>query len=99
MASFFSSAGEDIETRIARLSKELSSLRKAAAKRGAQSYEDGLELASDTYDEWRDRFEEALPRIRKGARRIERSARDNPAATALVGLAALGLLALLLSRR
>ena len=51
MASFFSSAGEDIETRIARLSKELSSLRKAAAKRGAQSYEDGLELASDTYDD------------------------------------------------
>lgn len=99
MTSFFSGAGDDIETRIAQLSNELSSLKKAAAKRGAKSYEDGLELASDTYDEWRGRFEEALPHLRKGARRIERSARDNPAAAALIGLAALGLLAALLSRR
>lgn len=97
MASFLSDSGTDIEKQITRLSEELASLRRTVAKRGAKSYVDSVELASDTYDELRNRFGEALPHIRRGAQTIERSARNNPAAAAVIGLVVIGLTAALLS--
>jgi ElaB/YqjD/DUF883 family membrane-anchored ribosome-binding protein len=103
MASSFSKLRgdieDDLEEQVARLTKEISSLKKALSKRGAIAYEDTRESASDLYGELWDRFSEALPFMRKRARAAEQVARDNPATAAVVGLVVVGLLVTLLVRR
>lgn len=103
MASYFSSSRDDIvenlEEQLASLRKEVKSLRKMAAKRGAAAYDDASEGAAHLYDEIAHRVLEAVPPLRKSARRVEQQARDNPAAAAAVGLVVLGLLAAVLMRR
>lgn len=89
----------DLEDQVARLSKELNTLKKAVSKRGASAYQDTREAASDVYGEVWDRVAESLPAMRKRARAAERVARDNPATAAVVGLAVVGLLVTLLARR
>ncbi len=90
----------DLDRRIAALSRELATLKKTLARRGSAYYDDGREAAADLYDDLSERIGHALPALRKQARVVERSAREHPAATAAVGLVALGLLAtLLFSRR
>ncbi len=101
MASTFSRlrGDGDLEDQVARLSKELSSLKKSLSKRGASAYEDTRDTASDLYDELRERFSEALPYMRKRAHAAERVAKDHPATAAAVGLIVVGLLVTLLARR
>jgi ElaB/YqjD/DUF883 family membrane-anchored ribosome-binding protein len=104
MASAFSrfrgDIEDDLEAQVARLSKELASLRKLAATRGADAYGDARDTASDFYGDMRDRMADAMPLVRRHARNAEQVARDNPAATAaVVGLVVVGLLATLFARR
>ena len=104
MASSFSRLRGDIEgdleDQVARLTKELSSLKKSLSKRGASAYEDTRDTASHLYGDLWDRVSETLPMIRKRARAAEHVARDNPAATAaVVGLVVVGLLVTMLVRR
>lgn len=91
--------GGDLEEQVARLTAELTSLKNALARNGASAYEDTRETASDLYAGMRDRFQEALPLVRKRAQAVEQVARDNPGATAAaVGLVVVGLLVTLLLR-
>ena len=103
MASYFSSSRdevvENLEEQLASLRKEVKSLRKLAAKRGAAAYEDASDGVVHLYEELADRVADALPPLRKSARRVERHARENPAAAAAVGLVVLGLLAAMMMRR
>ncbi|MEO9339111.1 hypothetical protein ABFT80_16970 [Mesorhizobium sp. SB112] len=101
MASTFSKIRDDLdlEDQLKSLRKEIASLKKAAGKRGAHAYDDAVDVASDFYDEARARFNDALPHIKKRARDVEQTARDNPAATAIVGLVVAGLLVSFFSRR
>lgn len=103
MASSFSKMRGDLESdledQVARLTRELSSLKKSFSKRGASAYEDTRETASDLYGDFRDRFVDALPLVRKRARAAEHLARDNPATAAVVGLVVVGLLVTMLARR
>ncbi len=89
----------DLEDQVANLTKELSALKKSLSKRGSNAYQDTRDTASEVYGEMWDRFSDSLPEMRKRARAAERVARDNPATTALVGLAVVGLVAALLARR
>ena len=103
MASSFSRLRGDIEgdleDQVARLTKELSSLKKSLSKRGASAYEDTRDTASDLYGELRDRFSETLAYMRKRAHAAEHLARDNPTTTAaVVGLVVVGLLVTMLAR-
>jgi len=104
MASAFSrfrgDIEDDLEAQVARLTKELASLKKSAGKRGAAAYGDARETASDVYGDLRERFIDAIPMVRKQARAAEKVARDNPAMTAaVVGLAVAGLLVTMIARR
>lgn len=100
MASFSTLSDIDLDKQVAALSRQLSDLKKALAKRGDAYYEDGREAASDYYSQLTERLHEALPAIKRGGRALERTARGHPATTAAVGLVVVGLLAgLLISRR
>ncbi|MDQ6434419.1 hypothetical protein RB623_10200 [Mesorhizobium sp. LHD-90] len=103
MASTFSrfrdDVTEELEDQVARLQKEVKSLRKALGKRGASAYDGSRDMASDFYDEIAARVGDALPVIQKQSRVVKRAATDHPLTTAVIGLAVLGLLAGLLSRR
>lgn len=90
---------EDLEDQVAELKRELSSLRRSSAKRGAGLYDDVAEFAGELYNQfWR--------QGRGGTRSIARQARqaggtvlDHPVATTVVGLALIGLLASMLVAR
>lgn len=90
---------ESLEAQLATLRKEVSGLRKTLSRRSARAYDSASETAGEVYEDLAERWADALPQIRKGARVVERSARDNPAVTAAVGIAVVGLLALLVFRR
>lgn len=89
----------DVEEQISQLTKQVASLTKAMSKRGSAALADSRDSASELYEGFYDRFTEALPAMRKQARAAQKTAQDNPMATALVGVAVFGLLAALLTRR
>ena len=89
---------DDLEARLAYLTKEMSSLKKALSRRSADAYDDARETAGDLYSDLRDRFSEAMPIVGKHARDAREVARHHPAATAVVGLFVVGLLATMLAR-
>ncbi len=103
MASAFSrfrgDVEDDLEAQVARLSKELASLKKSLSRRGSDAYDDAREAASGIYGEIAHRLVDALPAMRDRAKGAERVARDHPATAALVGVAVIGLLAALFARR
>jgi hypothetical protein len=104
MASFSNLTDIDLERQIDNLSKELAALRKTAAKHGSAYYEDGRDAVRDYYSDIGAnigaKVRDTLPVIRRQGRAIERSAREHPTTAAIMGVAALGLLAaLLLGRR
>jgi ElaB/YqjD/DUF883 family membrane-anchored ribosome-binding protein len=103
MASNFwrnhSDIGDDLEAQIARLSREVASLKKTLNKRGAAIYDDTSERAADLYDDVLARISDAIPDIKRQSRAVKKAAHDNPVATAVVGVAVLGLLLGLLARR
>lgn len=95
--------GKDIESVLAEqiqsLQEELKSLRKQAGKRGSQSYNDARESAADLVEDIRDSLAPAVDQLRRQARHASATARENPAATAAVGLLALGLVAAFFASR
>lgn len=103
MPSIFSQLRGDLEPdlgrQIAQLSKEVSALRNSVSARGGAAVDGAWESGADLYDDMRDRLSSALPYVRKGARTVERSARDHPAAAAAVGLVVVGLMVALMARR
>jgi hypothetical protein len=101
MASAFSRfrGDDDLEARLAHLAKEMSSLKKALARRSVDAYDDARDTTADFYGDLRDRFVDALPGMRKHARTAQHVARDHPATAAIVGLLVVGLVATMLTRR
>jgi ElaB/YqjD/DUF883 family membrane-anchored ribosome-binding protein len=81
---------DDLDTQVARLSREVSSLKKALSKRGAAAYEDTRDSASDIYEDVVD--------LAKQSRAVRQAARDNPVAATVIGVAVVGLLLGLLAR-
>jgi hypothetical protein len=100
MAGFRDLTDIDLEQQVATLSRELAALRKVMARRGGGYYEDGRDMAMDTYSDIAERISRSLPSFRKRAHMVEATARDHPVAAAAVGLVVLGLIATLaFSRR
>jgi hypothetical protein len=101
---------DDLEHQVASLKRELAGLRRTATAQGAHLYDEVADRGAHAYDDVADIVADLVGRLSKrrpGARReIERQARlagaavkDHPRTTALVGLAVLGLAAVLLMRR
>jgi hypothetical protein len=91
---------DDLQEQVAVLGKEVKALRKSLASQGNAAWESSLDSTAALYEDLRERVAEALPTIRKQARQVEQTARDNPVATAaLVGLVVVGLAVALMSRR
>ncbi len=90
---------EDLQAQVAALRKETAKLRKAARARGAEISDEVGAAASRAYDDLAAMAADYGPRIRDRARDLEVRARENPAATAAIGLVALGVLACLMAAR
>ncbi|MCV0396888.1 MAG: hypothetical protein K5872_09230 [Rhizobiaceae bacterium] len=90
---------DDLETQVARLTKEVSRLKRSARRRGSSLYSGSLDGVSDLYAEIADGIVDSLPALRKRARRMNRAAHDNPAIVGLAGLALLGIAAAVFYRR
>lgn len=99
MASTREEIQSELEDQVAQLTKQVASLTKTMSKRSADALADGRDSATELYGDLHDRFYEALPAIRKQARVAQKTAQDNPVATALIGVAVFGLLAALVVRR
>lgn len=89
----------DLHRQIAALAKQVSALQGAVSSRGGHAVDGAWDSTADLYDDFRDRLAGAMPHIRKGARTVERSARDHPATAAVVGLVVVGLVVAFMSRR
>ena len=89
---------DDLEAQVARLSREVSSLKKALSKRSAAAYEDTRDSASDIYEDVVARLGDAMPDLAKQSRAVRQAARDNPVAATVIGVAVVGLLLGLLAR-
>ncbi len=96
---FSDDLSSDLEDQVARLQKEVRVLRKALGKRGAAAYDHSKDAAADFYEEMADRMADAWPVVQKQSQAVRRAASDHPVTTAVVGLAVVGLLVGLLSRR
>lgn len=90
---------DDLEAQVARLQKEVKSLRKALQSNGAAAYDDAHDVAADFYEEIASRVGDAMPAIRERSRAVRRAASDHPVTTGLLGLALIGLAIGLLTRR
>ncbi|HEY6632629.1 MAG TPA: hypothetical protein VIZ90_14335 [Rhizobiaceae bacterium] len=89
---------DDLEARLAYLTKEMASVKKAISRRGADAYDGARDTAADLYSDLRDRFSEALPVVSRRARDVGEVARHHPATAAVVGIVVVGLLATLFAR-
>jgi hypothetical protein len=89
----------ELEAQLARLQKEVRSLRKAVRSRGSAAYDDAHEMAADLYDDIASHVADALPALRGHSRAVRRAASDHPVTTAVVGLALIGLVVGLLTRK
>jgi ElaB/YqjD/DUF883 family membrane-anchored ribosome-binding protein len=103
MGMNFLNRGKDAEGMLAEqiqsLQDELRALRKQASKRGSQSYNDARKSAADLVEDIRDSLAPAVDQLRRQARHAGTTARENPTATAAVGLLALGLVAAFFATR
>lgn len=101
---------DDLEHQVTALKRELSSLRRTASAQGSHLYDEVAGRGASAYDDVADIVSDLVGRLSKRRpatrREIERQARmagavvsDHPKTAALVGLAALGLAAVLLLRR
>ncbi len=96
---------DELQSQISDLGSELSSLRKSVASRSADRYVDVRDGAGDLIDDLWSGIMDHLPsrkQVRRQARYANKAMHDNPgttAATAVVGVAVLGLLIALLMRR
>lgn len=102
MSRFRDDVSDEVRSEIDALRHELSSLRKQVARRGAGAFRQSRHAGDEFVDVLRDYAEAALPDMRRKARYVEKTARDHPmttAATAAVGLLAVGLAVTLFMRR
>jgi len=96
---------DELQSQISDLGSELNSLRKSVASRSADRYVDVRDGAGDLIDDLWSGFMDHLPsrkQVRRQARSANQAMHDHPgttAATAVVGVAVLGLLIALLLRR
>ena len=90
---------DDLQTQVAKLAKEVASLSRIVSKQSADAYAGTRDHAAEIYDEVWSRLSEALPKLGKQAKLAGKTAQDNPVATAIVGIAVVGLLVGLMSRR
>lgn len=88
-----------LEDQIAHLTRQVASLTKAMSKRGAGAYSETRDDAAEFYGDMIERFSDALPAMSRQAHLARKTVNDNPVAAAVVGVAVLGLLFSLLSRR
>ena len=80
----------DLESELTALRREVASLGRQVSKRGKAAYRGAGDDIGHYYDEIAESFAAALPMLRKRARGVEHTIRDNPGRTAaVVGLAAL----------
>lgn len=89
---------DDLERKLAHLSKEVTALSRQTRKRGSHLYDETRDTASHAYDDISDRIHDLMPVVRKQARYAEQTAREHPALV-IVGLAVVGLAAAALLRR
>jgi hypothetical protein len=90
----------DLEDQVQALRQDLKALKKAAARRGANLYDDASDTVSDYLSDIGNRIGSSLPAIRRHTRAVEKAAFDHPAVVATVGLVLVGLVAsLLIGRR
>lgn len=90
MALFTRNDDLDLHDRIEALQKEVAVLSRSLSKHGKAAYRDASDHAGAFYGELSDRVSDAMPVIRRQARAIEDSVRENPTrAVAAVGLGAL----------
>ena len=90
----------DLEEEVARLRKEVHDLTKSLSKQGRSAYRGARDEAVDLYGEVFDRLAAAMPIVRRQARSVENTIKDNPGQTAaVVGLAALCVAAAVLLAR
>lgn len=99
LSQFRGNLDHDLHRQIAALAKQVSALQGAVSSRGSHAVDGAWDTTADLYDDFRDRLAGAMPHIRKGARTVERSARDHPATAAVVGLVVVGLVVAFMSRR
>jgi len=96
---------DELQAQIADLGSELNSLRKSVASRSADRYVDARDGAGDLIEDLWSGIMNQLPsrkQVRRQARYANQAMHDNPgttAATAVVGVAVIGLLIALLMRR
>lgn len=80
----------DLHRDIEALRREIAALSRSASKRGTAAWRGASDEAAGLYDDVTERFNNALPVIRRRARDLEETIRDNPArSAAVIGLAAL----------
>ena len=90
---------DDLESQVARLHKEVRSLRKSLGRQGSHLLDDGRDMASDVYDELAHRLSDALPVIQRQSKAVQRAASDHPMTTAVLGLALIGVVVGLMATR
>jgi hypothetical protein len=99
LSRFRDDVTNDLEAQLARLQKEVRSLRKVLKSRGGAAYDDAHDMAADLYDEFAGHVSDALPALRSHSRAVGRAASDHPVTTAVVGLALITIVIGLLSRK
>ncbi|WP_336055301.1 hypothetical protein [Nitratireductor sp. CH_MIT9313-5] len=102
MHRYRDSMADDLHDQIASLSSEVADLRRQMSRKSARAYHDTRNMGAEFGEMLREYVSAALPEIRRNAHRLERTARDNPAASAGVaaaGLVAIGLAATFFLRR
>jgi ElaB/YqjD/DUF883 family membrane-anchored ribosome-binding protein len=89
----------DVSDQLASLQKEVASLRKQVTKQSSQVYDDASETIADLIDSFLSNTKGARKELYSKARYVEATAKDNPVATAVVGVTLIGLLIALFSSR
>ena len=104
MASTFSRIRDgieeaDLERQVENLRKEVAALSRMLSKQGANAYSGTRDMAAEIFEEVWSRLSDAMPKLGRQARLANKTVQDNPVATAVVGIAVVGLLIGLLARR
>lgn len=93
---------ETLQDQFATLSDEVIALRKQIKRQSRGAINEAMSVSEDATNWLREQASSALPEIKRGARRLQRSAHDNPNATigvAVAGLFLVGMAVALMTRR
>ena len=86
------------EDQVSALREELASLTKSLTRKGSAAYDDIEGRASDLYGYVQDRAPDVARELRRQARQLERTAKDNPVASIAVAAVALLVIGVLFRR-